>query len=1182
MYLKRLEIQGFKSFADRVEFEFTQGVTAIVGPNGSGKSNVVDSIRWVLGEQSAKSLRGGKMDDVIFAGSTQRRPVGMAQVSMTLDNSAGLFPLEFAEVTISRRLYRSGESEYLINKTPCRLKDIHELFMDTGLGREGFSIISQGKVDEILSLRPEDRRGLIEEAAGIIKYKYRKREAERKLGETEENLLRLNDIVDELTKRVEPLGEQAEKAQQYKLWKKELDDLEITLEVQQLERNMAAEVQNLADLAVNEDKLAEVSAQYGTIEAKVEQDKLALQQLEQEINEQQEAFYVLQGQLEKRESDISLGTQLKATFAEQREKLLDEERYYQQEIARLSLEVETKVQGCEEMDKALLSAKEVYQALEAKLTQQTALIDAGEQILENAKDDSILNMQKQARCHNEHLRLIQQLDSGEKRLSRLGERQAKLRQEQEVLTCEVAAADEALTVLQQALAQSEVEQQEEHRALDRLQETQQQIKRENARLQSQYQQAHSRYQALKELEEAGDGYQLGVKSILEQKKVGTLSGIIGTVAQLLKVPDYLERAIETAVGQGLQNIVTASDGDAQSAIGYLKKAQKGRATFLPLNTIQGTKSSQMLKDDAVLGLAVDLVSFDPKYTNIMNYLLGRIWVAKDLKAAVELGKKKGFKERLVTLDGDLITPGGAMTGGNFARQKGGLLSRQRQIHELAQQAADLKAALAKAVKELADLEDAVVQKNKQLAQKQLLCQNQRLEWQQKHQEQEQRLKEKERLDKEFALEGLDYQELAAENADLQEKITMEEAKAQQIIAEKEQLEALITAQKEQLEILRRDKEQWQKEFQQQQVQQAADEQKAAMLAEQLADLKSRLTGLERQRQQKAVDILDLEQKDAAKAKEIAENKGVIQTLTVELKDQQEQLTHKRQIRIQKQTQVEDVETSGRLLQKQLEQLKEEKYRLDGTIERLKALKENALKRLAQTFGVTYDEALLCKVEIEDEKNALSRVTKLKGKIQGLGNINFNAIDEYQEVKERLTFLNEQMDDLQKAKASLGKVIKEMEEIMAKRFQETYQVVNATFAQVFSAMFAGGSARLELSDPKDYLLTGIEIVAQPPGKKEQILSLLSGGERAMTAIALLFALLTVKPSPFCILDEIEAALDEVNVDRFARFIRDYTHKTQFIVISHRKGTMEAADVLYGVAMENDGVSKLMSVKLSDYQ
>ena len=1182
MYLKRLEIQGFKSFADKVEFEFPSGITAIVGPNGSGKSNVVDSIRWVLGEQSVKNLRGSKMEDVIFAGSADRRPLGMAQVSLTLDNSARIFDLDFEEVTVSRRLYRSGESEYLINKAPSRLKDIQELFMDTGLGREGLSIISQGKVDEILSLKPEDRRGLIEEAAGIIKYKYRKREAERKLADTEEHLVRVQDIIQELEERVGPLGEQAEKALQYKTGKEELDRLELSLEVHDIAENQLREKNLQGKKQQLEDEMARQAAGLAGQEAELAELRLAFQQQETVFQEQQQAFYELQNQLERRSNTIQANTQLLENTVEQIRRLRGEVAAQQAETAALQQKLQ-KAEG------ETLAAEQLLQEQRTLAEQQRQVLHQLEEQLQQTEQSEeqhkhavFAMMQEQARNHNALQRLEQELSGGDRGREKTEQKLAKLEQmlqQQYQYRADLQAQMEEQQALQQkhdreiAALEQEVEERKRQQFLMRqqLNETQ-----------ASWQETQSKAKALKELEESGEGYQYGVKSVLEQKHRGKLQGILGTVSQLITVPQHLEKAIETTMGVSLQNLVTEDDKQAQEAIRYLKEHKKGRATFLPINTVKGQRAEEDLsKEEHVLGLAVDLIEFDKTYEKIMLHLLGKVWVVQDLPSAVAIGKKRGFNHRMVTLDGELVTPGGALTGGNHEKERGGLLARKRQVAELEERARQLEAQMEQQNRDLdiyyaqtGEKKAAIVTLRSQ--DEDLIRRAAQLEQQLRQQEREEKRLRSERDMEQFQLQEQDKQQEEQKLA-LQQEKTLQQELAQREKALNQQGEML----KEQLQHLQQCQKEAQNAYNQNEIQLATAQQRWEMLRQQSAAERERYQLLQHNLESRTQELTQQEQKQKQYEQLIAENRKSIQQEQAQLSEQNQQLTVYRTKRLEQQERIGQLEDGVRQKRQRNEQLREQKYQLELKLNKIQGYLSAGYRRLAQNFDSTYEEAQQQAVVLENIPQTQKQIQQLKGQLNQLGEINFTAIEEFEQVKQRLEFLKTQVGDLQEARQSLNKVIQEMEKIMAQKFAETYQEVNARFSEVFCSMFGGGQAHLELSDPEDYLLTGIEIVAQPPGKKEQVLTLLSGGERAMTAIALLFSLLTVKPSPFCILDEIESALDDVNIDRFARFIRQYAEKTQFIIISHRKGTMEAADVLYGVAMENKGVSRLMSVKVSDY-
>ena len=1182
MYLKRLEIQGFKSFADKVEFEFPSGITAIVGPNGSGKSNVVDSIRWVLGEQSVKNLRGSKMEDVIFAGSADRRPLGMAQVSLTLDNSAHIFDLDFEEVTVSRRLYRSGESEYLINKTPSRLKDVQELFMDTGLGREGLSIISQGKVDEILSLKPEDRRGLIEEAAGIIKYKYRKREAERKLKDTEDHLVRVTDIISELEERVGPLGEQAEKAKQYKTGKEELDQLELSLEVHDIGRNRLQETQLLEKKQQLEDGMAACMAGLSGQEAELEQMRFEFGRQEAAYQEQQQSFYQLQNQLERRNNGVQANRQLLESAEEQLERLQQELDGQQAETLALEKTVQDTRRQAAEAEQTFSQQQRILAEDEQKLQELERQRAQQQQDEEQHQSDVFANMQEQARNHNVLQRLEQDLSSDERDREKIKGKLSALTQELEQQQVKQAELREKMTVQKEresqyhqqvAAIEQEIEQRKGQQLVLRQQLTEAQVAR---------QEKQSRAKVLKEMEESGEGYQYGVKSILERKQQGKLQGIIGTVSQLITVPQHLEKAVETAMGVSLQNIVTEDDKQAQAAIQYLKERKKGRATFLPLNTVKGQRAEENLgNEENVLGLAVDLIAFDKKYEKILLHLLGKVWVVKDLASAVAIGKKKGFSYRLVTLDGELVTPGGALTGGNHEKERGGLLARQRQILELEDAVKQLEQQIQQQNEALEAYYAVTGEKKEALAQ--LRNQEEAFIRSAVELEQERRLQEREekRLQNELHVEQFHLEEQEKQREAYQTALEQERAR-QGVLAEQEtDLSRQAEQLKERGQVLQTQQKEVQDRYQENAVRLATAKQRWELFAQQSDSEEQRYQGLRNTLQQKQSEYEKLAQKKAEYEQEIAENLHYIQQEQAQLAAENTALEDYREKRQAKQERIALLETAVGQGRQEKERLREQKYQLDLSLNKVQGYLSGGFRRLAQNFDCTYEEAQAKAVALENIPQTQRRIQEIKGLLGRLGEINFTAIEEFEQVQQRLQFLQKQVADLQDARQSLNKVIEEMEKIMAQKFAETYREVNARFSQVFQSMFGGGQARLELSDPTDYLLTGIEIVAQPPGKKEQVLTLLSGGERAMTAIALLFSLLTVKPSPFCILDEIESALDDVNIDRFARFIRDYAAKTQFIIISHRKGTMEAADVLYGVAMENKGVSRLMSVKVSDY-
>ena len=947
MYLKRLEIQGFKSFADKVEFEFPSGITAIVGPNGSGKSNVVDSIRWVLGEQSVKNLRGSKMEDVIFAGSDERRPLGMAQVSLTLDNSARIFDLDFEEVTVSRRLYRSGESEYLINKAPSRLRDIQELFMDTGLGREGLSIISQGKVDEILSLKPEDRRGLIEEAAGIIKYKYRKREAERKLKDTDEHLVRVEDIISELEERVGPLGEQAEKAKQYHIGKEELDQLEISMEVHDIARNQVQEKQLSGKKQELENQMASHAAGLSGQEAELAELRFASQQQESAFQEKQQAFYDLQNQLERRTNQIAAASQLLENTADQISRLDGERTQQQSEMQSLQNDTAEKQKQAEEAESLFRSQQgEVIRQNQELRTLETE-ISKQEELQEAHKNAVFANMQEQARNNNALQRLEQELSGGDRSREKIGQKLAELEAQ-----LEKQKADGRNLLLEREALQDE--QTQHNQAVSKLEHEIEQRKHEQfvmrqnlTELQSRYQEQQSRAKALKELEESGEGYQYGVKSVLEQKNRGKLSGIIGTVSQLITVPQHLEKAIETTMGTSLQNLVTEDDKQAQTAIQYLKEHKKGRATFLPLNTVKGQRAEEDLSDEKnVLGLAVDLIEFDDIYEKIMLHLLGKVWVIEDLPSAVAIGKKRGFSHRMVTLDGELVTPGGALTGGNHDKERGGLLARQRQIAELEE-----------AVKQLADEMDAQNAKmdayyaetgEKKQALNDLHGRDEDLirRAAQLDQQLSQQDKEEKRIQNEIRLEqfSLKEQESLIEGQKTQQKA---EAARRLELQEKEQsLNQEGEALKEAVQAFQQKQKELQAVYNQNSIQLATAQQRWEMLAQQAKTEQQRLDGLVQALAQKEEQYAQLLYRKEQYEKEIAENRQHIAAEQEQLSQENQVLLQYRETRQKQLERIGALEDAVKAKRQSTDQIREQKYQLDIQLNKIQGYLAGGFRRLA--------------------------------------------------------------------------------------------------------------------------------------------------------------------------------------------------------------------------------------------
>jgi chromosome segregation protein len=1194
VYLKRLEIQGFKSFADKTLLEYKPGITLVVGPNGSGKSNIADAIRWVLGEQSVKSLRGDKMEDVIFAGSEKRRSLGLAEVSLTLDNSSGLFPLDYNEITVTRRLYRSGESEYLINRVPCRLRDIHELFMDTGIGREGFSIIGQGKIDEVLSVKSEERRVLLEEAAGIVKYRYKKRETVKKLEETENSLVRLMDIIRELTMQERPLAEQAEKAAIYREKKTELDNLEIGMIVEET-TNYTEQMGKVQEKARElEMALEEARTHYHQVQTSEEEYRLELQKKDEELAGYQEKIYQENVALEKHESQKQLVSARQADLIARREQLAKEKEQLQEEISRIQQELAAHQEQETGLLSQLAEGKEKLQQYEAMLAEENQKEQAERERIEALQNEHFELLQKETSVQNEITGLKQRLLVIQRQQEQISAKENQMKAEMSQVMEKLTSLEKEIednTVLLGNLERELVEKDQQYL------QTREDLKKQqgqNEKLKEEHSNLVSRYKLLAEMEKEGQGYGQGVREILQMKEKGQLSGIIGTVAQIIDVPRDYETAVEVVLGGSLQHLVTEKEQYAREAIAWLKKNNRGRVTFLPLDTVKGSakgavneegrsKSVAALSRKGVIGRLSELVHYDERYRGIMEFLLGRTWLVENLALAVEKGKETGFRFRLVTLDGETVNPGGSLTGGSKKAVGSSILGRKRNMEELQQKIKDLDESLLAGRQKETELEEAV--------------QDARRQWEEvKERIQGLRLREVEVssvLDRWQADKG--RQETEAGN--LQAQITEVSQEKESILQNVEQLgeEKMQLAEKRQgcltqLEELQekarlhqQEKLRKNEELTQLRIEAATAEAKLTAFRKEENYHRVRLSQLEQEIQEITDEVQNSGQKEIELAQAFAEaEEGIVNSLK-QLRQLEAELEERR----------EDKQNVQELMGGLAQEIKKYAYLMHEKEEKIHQLQlqqsrwetslEAAESRLAEQYGLTVMEAQALNISLPDSrKKVMERIARLKVELQELGEVNLGAIEEYHRLKERMDFLSNQVNDMSEAKARLEVVIREMDQIMAQRFKETYERVNEAFKTVFTQLFGGGKAELLLDEPDRLLETGVEIVAQPPGKKPQNLSLLSGGERALTAIALLMAMLRVHPSPFCVLDEIESHLDEANVDRFADLLREFAQKTQFIVISHRKGTMEAADVLYGITMEETGVSRLVSVKLEDAQ
>ena len=1181
MYLKRIEIAGFKSFADRTKIEFEEGVTAVIGPNGSGKSNITEAIRWVLGEQSAKSLRGGKMPDIIFAGSESRKQLNIAEVTVVLDNTDNYLPLGFSEVSVTRRYRRTGESDFFINKKACRLKDIQDLFMDSGLGKESFSIISQGKVEAIFASKPEDRRGIFEEAAGVLKYKQRKRKAEQKLFETEDNLSRVQDIIYELEDQLTPLAAQSEAAKEFLALKKELTATDVSLTVAKIKQtrdsweSAKTDFEELSKTVEEKSRfIQQTEQQLGTLREKRGSLDELLETGQQQLLHLSEALKQTEGQ-KALLSERSKNTQ--KTSAEYRETLNEQRKKKADAQANLQ-EVQTQ-QADKQTEKIALEKKIQQLTNEAEKYKKSP-----KELLEDLRGTYVELMQESANVSNELKYLERQYTQETAKNQQSVTRFEALRDQLEELTEQQSAAQTKTKTLEAQLT----EEQEHYRRLaEEKNVAQQQLQKEQQLMydmMSQVQQARARQKSLQEIQENYSGFYQGVRSVLQHKE--QLSGIVGAVAELIEVPEKYTLAIETALGASAQHIIVENEKDARQGITFLKKQRSGRGTFLPLTTIKprslGAHHYQAIKDvDGFLGVASELVSFSENVAPVMQNLLGAIVIARDLDSANLLARQLRYQVRIVSLDGDVMNAGGSMTGGATKQgNRGNLFNQGHELAEWTKRYEEINQALQAKEAFVRDLQAKIADQTESLETLRTQGEQTRLAYQEAQSSEERVVTELTRLQKEQSLFSYEAKELESFLNDYQvQKETLEfkqvelktqqdkiNQEIQQLNEESDQLEEKRAGINAELSRLQAD---------------------YAVLDERLLYLERQALGFEEQINELTNQIVNLENQLLALSSDSSDHEESEESLTQRLTELatarehlQEQLAVWKEMRQSLQQQVDQADSELTEANREQKQLLARQSQADVQKNRYELKLDNALAYLQEEYSLTFEGAEAQADPEIDQQVAQTEVSRLKQAIEKLGPVNLNAIEQYQQVEERYDFLTTQRDDLLSAKEQLFETMDEMDDEVKTRFFTTFQAIREKFNVVFPNMFGGGRAELVLTDPDDLLNTGIEIEAQPPGKKLQSLSLLSGGERALTAIALLFSIIQVRPVPFCVLDEVEAALDEANVARFGRYLSAFQNDTQFIVVTHRKGTMEAADVLYGVTMQESGVSKIISVRLEE--
>ncbi|WP_010093475.1 chromosome segregation protein SMC [Ornithinibacillus scapharcae] len=1181
MFLKRLESVGFKSFAERINVDFVPGVTAVVGPNGSGKSNITDAIRWVLGEQSAKSLRGTKMEDIIFQGSDSRKPLNVAEVTLVLDNSDQALPLDYEEVSVTRRVYRSGESEFFLNKQSCRLKDIIDLFLDSGLGKEAFSIISQGKVEEILSSKAEERRTIFEEAAGVLKYKQRKKKAEYKLAETQENLNRVEDIIHEIENQLDPLRAQAETAKEYLKQKDLLKNQEISLLITEIEQ-LHEEWQGLLK-EIEAEKMDEIGikTQIQKKEASLTEERGQIEDIDDKINALQERLLTTTQLLEQYEGKKQVFYERSKHFSENKEKLEEQKQEAELRIQTLEQELLVELTKLKDLQGKKQETKQLVEELRRKLTTDK---DSLSEQIEDLKSEYIEYLNEQAAKRNERQSIAQQIQQIDVKKDRQSEKFQDLIELRENYTANLKDAENVLSTVEKQYREKE----DSIKRLKReIEEKRNHYQESQTKLYQGYQfieKLKSKKEMLEEMKEDFQGFFQGVKAVLKAREDRKLTSIHGAVIELIDVPKTYITAIETVLGGQAQHIVVENDESARKAISWLKQTNNGRATFLPLGSIQARYIpqdilSQIETHPGFVGVAAKLISTESSYQKAIDHLMGHVVIAKTLKDANDIARIVMRKYRIVTLEGDVVNPGGSMSGGAQKKTNQSLFTREKDLEELTEKLAEyevkahaFEVQVKKEKSSLSDLEMSLQKLESEISMDQ-----------HKHQEARSSLREIElklaSLQENLSVYDQDNQQYDFDKKMLDDreiKLSAELTEIEDKLAEIQQ--QIDTLSKQETEF-KENQDQLQQDFHQYQVQLAEQEERVKSQQEKTDNLSVQLEELKRRHDVVVSDLeelFELSQSDETeeeineKLLEKSNQKEEITTTIQQLRSNRMDLTQRIQ---DEERELKEENKKHQAIMQRIQQKEVKANRVDVEL-------ENRLTVLQSEYIITFERAKQDYEKVDNIEEAKRKVADIKARIERLGNVNIGAIEEFERISERYIFLTEQKDDLVKAKETLYAAIKEMDEEMEHLFGTTFGQIKDEFAIVFKELFGGGHAELRLTEPGNLLDTGVDIIAQPPGKKLQNLGLLSGGERALTAIALLFAILRVRPVPFCVLDEVEAALDEANVVRFAKYVKHYSENTQFIVITHRQGTMEQADVLYGVTMQESGVSRLVSVRLEE--
>lgn len=1182
MYLKRLELQGFKSFADKTVLEFKNGITSVIGPNGSGKSNISDAIRWVLGEQSMKSLRGAKSEDIIFAGTQARKSLGFAEVSIVFDNQDGKLPIEYSEVTVTRKIYRSGETGYFINKTPCRLKDILELFMDTGIGRDGYSIIGQGKIDEILSNKSEDRRRIFEEAAGIVKYRTRKAESEKKLEQTKLNLLRINDILSEIEASIEPLKLQSEKAKQFLDLREELKEIEIGLFIYNIETYKEKLEQVVKDEDILKEQKQDEDKKMADFQELKERLKNEIDSITISIEEYQNLGFESTNKIEKINSEIGISNERIQNNSSNIERLQGEIEEVKTRIAELEEESKQK-----EIKKENLEENKVKFENELNVKQKEL-----DEITKKMSDKELeIEAKKQTIEKNIDLRYeaSETISNQEVNFENLEKRQKNVKGEIDSITLEL----DNTRMLKQELSKGflEIQSQKQKTEETLKSKTEEKAKcmekikafdEEANRLSYELRMKDSRLKFLQETEKEKEGYIKSVKALLKdtEKEPSLKNGMEGVLANLISVDRKYETAIEMCLGQALQNVVTQTEQDAKRLVEHLRKNNLGRASFLPISAVKGRKLDKINKNkiDGIVEIASDLVKYDKKYEQIVLSLLGRTVVVENMDMAIALAKQNSYSFRIVTIDGDIISPSGAISGGSVQTKTVNILGRSREISDLEKNIKSINEKIEKIEKEKAQYSESSADIIEEVSRLEKSLQDIEIVYATENQKMV-------AIEENIAKLTARREKLKEENTELEEQ----KEQANNIKEEKQKQIEELTKQIDELNLEVEEFANGNKENQKYiddlnfditnlKISVSSFDESGTSIDEMLERIKLDIENNTKSIENKNTNIEEMNKENEELKNSITEKENEIEQIKQNVQDSGSKVEELKNERNAKNERLAKTENEINSEFETLEGLKEQIVKIDVKKTKLEQDLEQVVNKLWEEYELTPNSAGEYK-KPNNVQDTQKQVNYLRNKIRDLGSINIDSIEEYKKTKERYDFMCEQRLDLDNTATKLRGVISEMTETMKVQFAEKMKLINKNFNEVFVELFGGGKAELILEDEENILECGIDIQVQPTGKKLQNMMLLSGGEKAFTAIALLFAILKINPAPFCILDEIEAALDDVNVYRFAEYLKKFSEETQFLVITHRKGTMEAADTVYGVTMEENGVSKLLSMRLA---